>query len=269
MKLNIKEFDRIVQQAIGRIPEEIRRHLDNILITVQKRPAPEMLEEMGYPPDEPLLGIYWGVPLNERSVAEPPLYPDTIFIFKEPLEEMCETARSWRRRSKSPWSTRWPTFSDERGAPGGAGLRLIPACFHRAIGGRPWLTRERNAIEISYRPDVLFCSRSQPIHAELTMMDPQPVSATPSEKINWRLVGRGILLLLLLGLCGFGLAATPFWKQHTMDYWLWMVPASACCPSCSASCRRATAIKCCAGRCSSTRRCNGSEPARRFTWCFG
>jgi len=91
MKLNNKEFDRIIQQAIARIPEEIRRHLDNILITVQKRPAPEMLEEMGYPPDEPLLGIYWGVPLNERSVAEPPLYPDTIFIFKEPLEEMCET----------------------------------------------------------------------------------------------------------------------------------------------------------------------------------
>jgi predicted Zn-dependent protease with MMP-like domain len=91
MKLNNKEFDRIVQQAIGRIPQEIRRHLDNILITVQKRPAPEMLEEMGYPPDEPLLGIYWGVPLNERSVAEPPLYPDTIFIFKQPLEEMCET----------------------------------------------------------------------------------------------------------------------------------------------------------------------------------
>jgi predicted Zn-dependent protease with MMP-like domain len=91
MQLSNKEFDRIVQRAIGRIPDEIRRYLDNILITVQKRPAPEMLEEMGYPPDEPLLGIYWGVPLNERSVAEPPLYPDTIFIFKEPLEEMCDT----------------------------------------------------------------------------------------------------------------------------------------------------------------------------------
>ena len=89
MKLSNKEFDRIVQQAIGRIPPEIRRHLDNILITVQRRPAPEMLAELGYPPDEPLLGIYWGVPLNERSPTEPPLYPDTIFIFKEPLEEMC------------------------------------------------------------------------------------------------------------------------------------------------------------------------------------
>ena len=91
MKLSNKEFDRIVQQAIGRIPEEIRQHLDNILITVQKRPDPDMLDEMGYPPDEPLLGLYWGVPLNERSVADPPLYPDTIYIFKEPLEEMCET----------------------------------------------------------------------------------------------------------------------------------------------------------------------------------
>jgi predicted Zn-dependent protease with MMP-like domain len=91
MKLNNKEFDRIVKASIARIPEEIRRHLENILIAVQKRPDPEMLTEMGYPPDEPLLGLYWGVPLNERTLGEPPLYPDTIYIFKEPLEEMCVT----------------------------------------------------------------------------------------------------------------------------------------------------------------------------------
>jgi len=56
------------------------------------------------------------------------------------------------------------------------------------------------------------------------MKDSQPAPATPPGKINWRLVGRGVLLLILLGLCGFGLAAMPFWKQHTLDYWLWMVP---------------------------------------------
>ena len=89
MKLSNKEFDHIVKRAIARIPDEIRQHLDNILITVQQRPSPDMLAELGYPPDEPLLGVYWGVPLNERSVAEPPLYPDTIYIFKESLEEMC------------------------------------------------------------------------------------------------------------------------------------------------------------------------------------
>jgi predicted Zn-dependent protease with MMP-like domain len=91
VKLNNKEFDRIVKRAIARIPEEIRQHLENILITVQQRPDPDMLAEMGYAPDEPLLGLYWGVPLNERTVGEPPLYPDTIFIYKEPLEEMCAT----------------------------------------------------------------------------------------------------------------------------------------------------------------------------------
>jgi peptidoglycan/LPS O-acetylase OafA/YrhL len=56
------------------------------------------------------------------------------------------------------------------------------------------------------------------------MMDSQPVPTTPPGKINWRLIGRGVLLLILLGLCGFGLAATPFWKQHTLNYWMWMVP---------------------------------------------
>lgn len=91
MRVSNREFDRIVQRAIRRIPEEIRRHLDNILITVKRRPTPEMLAEMELPPDEPLLGIFYGIPLNERSPTEPPLYPDTIFIFKEPLEEICET----------------------------------------------------------------------------------------------------------------------------------------------------------------------------------
>ncbi len=57
------------------------------------------------------------------------------------------------------------------------------------------------------------------------MTDPLPVPASLPRKTNWRLVGRGILLALLLGLCGFGLATTPFWTQHSLTYWLWMTPA--------------------------------------------
>jgi len=91
MKLSDKAFDRIVERAIRRIPQEIRRHLDNLLITVQRRPSEEMLEEMGLPPDEPLLGLYEGVSRPERSFDSPPLFPDTIFLFQEPLEQMCET----------------------------------------------------------------------------------------------------------------------------------------------------------------------------------
>lgn len=90
-RISEKEFDRLVRRAIRRIPEEIRRYLDNMLITVQRRPSREILEEMDMAPDEPLLGVYWGIPLTERSVTSPPEFPDTVFLFQEPLEEMCET----------------------------------------------------------------------------------------------------------------------------------------------------------------------------------
>ena len=87
----------MVNRAIERIPPQIRRYLDNILITVQDRPSPELMEEMELDPNETLFGIYQGVPLNERSISEPPLYPDTIHIFKEPLETLCKTHEELER----------------------------------------------------------------------------------------------------------------------------------------------------------------------------
>jgi predicted Zn-dependent protease with MMP-like domain len=90
MKLSKREFDRAVKRAVLRIPVDIRQHLENILITVQKRPGPDLLENMSLPSDEPLLGVFQGVPLTERSVTSPPLFPDTIILFQEPLEEICE-----------------------------------------------------------------------------------------------------------------------------------------------------------------------------------
>ncbi|MDY6910079.1 MAG: metallopeptidase family protein [Thermodesulfobacteriota bacterium] len=90
-RLSSGEFYDLVEQAVARIPMEIRRHMDNIVITVERRPSVEMLEDVGVPPGETLLGLYLGVPLTERSVMDPPLYPDTIYLFQEPLEELCAT----------------------------------------------------------------------------------------------------------------------------------------------------------------------------------
>lgn len=89
MRLNRKDFDHAVRRAVGRIPAEIREHLENVIIAVRKRPTREMLDEVGMTEDDPPLGLYLGASLMERSVFAPPLYPDTIFIFQEPLEKMC------------------------------------------------------------------------------------------------------------------------------------------------------------------------------------
>ena len=91
IRLSEKEFDGIVKKALQRIPGEIRGYLNNIVITVQKRPSKRMREEIELALDEPLLGLFEGVPLIERSVTSPPLYPDMIYLFQEPLEAMCET----------------------------------------------------------------------------------------------------------------------------------------------------------------------------------
>jgi len=97
IRLSEKEFDRAVERALSRIPDEIAVHLENVLVTVQRRPSPELLEDMGVPSGETLLGLYQGVPLDERSVMDLPSPPDTIFIFQEPLEEMCESGRELER----------------------------------------------------------------------------------------------------------------------------------------------------------------------------
>ena len=91
IKLSEKDFDEIVKKAVVRIPQEIRQYLNNIVITVQKRPSKQMREEMELGRDGSLLGLFVGVPLIERSVTSPPLYPDIIYLFQEPLETMCET----------------------------------------------------------------------------------------------------------------------------------------------------------------------------------
>ena len=91
MKLSEEEFDRIVKRALRRVPAEIRQHLKNIVISVRKRPSMKMLREMDIPSGEDIFGIFEGVPLIERSVTSPPLFPDTILLFQEPLEAACET----------------------------------------------------------------------------------------------------------------------------------------------------------------------------------
>ena len=87
MRVTPKTFDKIVRRAIARLPEEIRGHLNNIVVSVLMRPTRAMRKEAGLAPGDELLGLFRGVSLMERSVTSPPLYPDTIFLFQRPLEE--------------------------------------------------------------------------------------------------------------------------------------------------------------------------------------
>jgi len=89
MRISDEAFVRIAEKTLDRIPGEIMSRVKNISITVEDRPSPELLAEMGLPPGEPLLGLYTGLALPEQSLTWPSFYPDSIILFKKPLLEMC------------------------------------------------------------------------------------------------------------------------------------------------------------------------------------
>lgn len=81
-----KEIKDEVRQLLDRLPKRFRSRLQNVEIVIEKRPKKDRLKAMGLnPKKDTLYGLYEGVPLPERSALYPPLLPDKITIFSEPL----------------------------------------------------------------------------------------------------------------------------------------------------------------------------------------
>jgi len=86
--LDHHEIRKEVARAIDRLPRRFREQLRNVEFVVEKRPAAALLIAEGLDPrGDKLYGIYQGVPLPDRSHLDPPLLPDKITIFAEPLME--------------------------------------------------------------------------------------------------------------------------------------------------------------------------------------
>jgi predicted Zn-dependent protease with MMP-like domain len=84
--VNHQDIRKEVARLIDRLPRQFREQLRNVEFVVEDRPSEELLlaEELD-PEEETLYGLYQGIPLPERSSLDPPLLPDKITIFAEPL----------------------------------------------------------------------------------------------------------------------------------------------------------------------------------------
>ena len=75
-------FEEIVARALDLVPPELADRIDNVVVLVVDEP----------PPGQRLLGLYEGVPLTARGAGSYAGYlPDTITIFRGPIERMCNT----------------------------------------------------------------------------------------------------------------------------------------------------------------------------------
>jgi predicted Zn-dependent protease with MMP-like domain len=74
-------FEDLVERALEELPEQLRDHMDNVIVVVEDEPGPE---------DGDVLGIYRGVDLTRRDDSYVFALPDEIVIFQGPIERLCE-----------------------------------------------------------------------------------------------------------------------------------------------------------------------------------
>jgi predicted Zn-dependent protease with MMP-like domain len=80
-----EEFEGLVADAIDSLPEEFRRAMTNVVITVEEE------AEGGN-----LYGLYVGVPLTRRTQGAWYANPDTIFIYRRTICAHCRTRQEVR-----------------------------------------------------------------------------------------------------------------------------------------------------------------------------
>ncbi len=87
-----EEFEALVERALRALPRQFRRKLQNIAVVVEEWPDAGTLAEMGIEPPDTLYGLYRGVDLTRRDSGYGNVLPDTITIYRGPIEEDCADA---------------------------------------------------------------------------------------------------------------------------------------------------------------------------------
>lgn len=67
------------------LPGPFAAKVENVAVVVERAPDGRTRAEMGLGPGDLLMGLYQGVPLPERSVEAPPIMPDRIVIYEDPI----------------------------------------------------------------------------------------------------------------------------------------------------------------------------------------
>ena len=88
----LADLEAAAREAFAGVPAELRRFVGNVVIRIEDFPDDETLEDMDCESPFDLLGLYSGVDLTRKSVADVPQELDMIFLYRRPiLDYWCET----------------------------------------------------------------------------------------------------------------------------------------------------------------------------------
>lgn len=85
-------FYAIAERTIAGFPDPFRASARGVLLRVVDWPPDTILKEMQIDDPLDLTGLYDGVPMTQKSFADPAPFPDTVWLFREPI------LNEWRDR---------------------------------------------------------------------------------------------------------------------------------------------------------------------------
>jgi len=91
-RTGLAEIEAMAHTAIDAFPPAFREPARAVALRVVDWPREDVLREFGMTDPLELTGLYDGIPLTEKSVADQPMGPDTVWLFREPI------LAEWRAR---------------------------------------------------------------------------------------------------------------------------------------------------------------------------
>ena len=83
------EFEKLVLEALAKLPAQFQQHLHNLDVVVKWRPSLAERRQAGSRHGDALFGLYLGVPLSERGAYYNMALPDKIVIYQQTHERFC------------------------------------------------------------------------------------------------------------------------------------------------------------------------------------
>lgn len=83
--LSAEAFHAQAAATVAAFPEPFRGMAQPVVLRVEDWPPAEMLRELGMADPLELTGLYDGIPMTEKSFADPAPWPDTVWLFREPI----------------------------------------------------------------------------------------------------------------------------------------------------------------------------------------
>ena len=101
LEVSDEEFDQVVEKSVRELPSPVRKHLEELPVLVEPLPRREVLTAEQPPLSPDLLGLFVGRHLLERTHADPPGAPGSIFLFRRNLLRACADREELEREIRT------------------------------------------------------------------------------------------------------------------------------------------------------------------------